>query len=74
MRTIQQIWDGFERAVLPPNCSDVQRNEMRKAFYGGAGAMLAMTSEIAGIENREAAVAVLQGLHEEVAVFAANVT
>jgi hypothetical protein len=74
MRTVHDMWVSFSRSVLPPNCSDTQRNEMRKAFYGGATALLGMTSEIAGIDNEDACVAILRGLHEEVAAFAATLT
>jgi hypothetical protein len=33
-------WDQFARAALPPSCSDVQRTEMRRAFYAGAQGIL----------------------------------
>lgn len=33
-------WDSFARAVLPANCSTVQRQEMRRAFYAGAQAIM----------------------------------
>lgn len=35
-RVIQEEWAAFERKVLPVNCSAVQRQEMRRAFYAGA--------------------------------------
>ena len=35
-RRMGQAWASFEKAVLPRNCSDVQRQEMRRAFYAGA--------------------------------------
>ena len=74
MRTVADAWETFAHAVLPPDCSRVQRDEMRKAFYGGATALLSLTGEIAAIDNEEACIAILQGLHEEVAAFAANLT
>ena len=33
-------WDQFARAVLPTDASGTQRREMRRAFYGGAQAIL----------------------------------
>lgn len=35
-RMIREEWAAFERKVLPANCSAVQRQEMRRAFYAGA--------------------------------------
>ena len=37
--TLAESWTEFERAVLPAHVGDLQRSEMRKAFYGGASAM-----------------------------------
>jgi hypothetical protein len=33
-------WDEFARKILPPNCPNTQRIEMRRAFYAGAQAIL----------------------------------
>jgi len=33
-------WDSFARAVLPADCSDGQRREMRRAFYAGGQAIM----------------------------------
>jgi hypothetical protein len=33
-------WDQYARGVLPANCSPVQKQEMRRAFYTGAQAIL----------------------------------
>ena len=35
-----QQWDQFARAILPAGVSQVQRQEMRRAFYAGAQAIL----------------------------------
>jgi hypothetical protein len=37
---VAEQWDQFARAVLPPQCSDVQRRAMRVAFYAGANSIL----------------------------------
>lgn len=33
-------WDQFARKVLPKDAPYIQRQEMRRAFYGGAQAIL----------------------------------
>lgn len=37
---IAEQWESFQREVLPPDCSLVQRREMRRAFYAGARCLL----------------------------------
>lgn len=39
-RRVGELWDSFERRVLPRNCSEVQRTETRRAFYAGAFGVL----------------------------------
>ncbi len=36
IRRVRDAWVTFELAVLPADCSDVQRQETRRAFYAGA--------------------------------------
>lgn len=35
-RRVAESWASFEREILPRDCSAVQRQEMRRAFYAGA--------------------------------------
>ncbi len=37
---IRSSWALFEKNVLPKNAPPIQRTEMRKAYYGGAMAVL----------------------------------
>ena len=39
-RLMAEQWDQFARAVLPKRCPDIQRKEMRRAFYAGAQAIM----------------------------------
>jgi hypothetical protein len=39
-RRVGEAWASFERAILPRDCSDVQRREMRRAFYAGGFVVL----------------------------------
>lgn len=72
MNTIQQQWETFAKAVMPPNASPVQVREMRRAFYGGCEAMMRIQWNVADM-SEEAGIAVLQGCHEEVEQFALTV-
>jgi hypothetical protein len=45
--TLDAIWEGFARDVLDPICaSPLQRQEMKRAFYAGAAAVLAIQDVI----------------------------
>lgn len=33
---VLEKWNEFSQTVLPPNCSETQRVEMRRSFYAGA--------------------------------------
>lgn len=41
-RPMEQQWQAFSIAVLPPGCSETQRIEMRKAFMAGAFSVLTL--------------------------------
>jgi hypothetical protein len=74
LRTIAQHWAAFERLVLPADCGPVQRQEMRRAFYCGAHAVLTITLEISSAEvSEDAGAAILEGLHDECRRFATDV-
>jgi hypothetical protein len=39
---VAEQWNTFAQAVLPKDCSDLQRKEMRRAFYAGAHMLFCM--------------------------------
>jgi hypothetical protein len=39
MKRIERAWQGFEKMVLPPTAGEIQRTEMRKAFFAGASVL-----------------------------------
>jgi hypothetical protein len=39
-KLIEEAWLSYRHSVLPPNVSHVQEVETRRAFYGGAHALL----------------------------------
>lgn len=50
-RRIGEAWEGFSKAILPANCSDVQHQEMRRAFYAGAFIIFDTVSEAMSHED-----------------------
>lgn len=70
MRTIQGHWGSFERAVVPTTASSVQRQEMRRAFYAGAAALMSTLREMDAADlSAEAGAGVLAGVEDELAHF-----
>ncbi len=41
-KLLRQQWQIFEQAALPQNVSQVQRQEMRRAFYSGGAVMFCL--------------------------------
>lgn len=44
--SVEMLWLRFWSRVAPAGCSDAQRSDMRKAFYAGAVALLAVLERI----------------------------
>lgn len=73
MNTVQEQWQIFSALVVPKDAPEVQITEMRRAFYAGVEAMLRIQWAIGGIENEEAAVAMLEGVHDECRRFSVEI-
>lgn len=73
--TLASQWASFELLVVPTTAGPVQRQEMRRAFYAGASAMigLMMRGLDASNEVTDADVASLTRLQEELAAFGLDV-
>lgn len=74
MNTIADQWTAFDALVVPKSAGPAQRQEMRRAFYAGAEAMLRLQFSI-GDEavSEEAGVAMMEGWHDECRRFAVQV-
>jgi hypothetical protein len=74
MRTIAGEWDKFVMLVLPPDAPQIQRTEMRRAFYAGVESALRMQWD-AGEEkvSEDQAMALFTAWHDECQRFAADV-
>jgi hypothetical protein len=64
-------WDHFSRAVFKPGTPDIQRWEMRRAFYAGAEAILFRVIQAFAPESEptEEDLAVMSDLYEELQEF-----
>lgn len=68
--TIALLWTNFAGFVLPANASDVQREEMRKAFYAGFFECFSVHHDlVANIESDEEGAQVLERLTNEAHAF-----
>lgn len=67
MRTIAQEWTRFEAAVLPPEAGQVQRQEMRRAFYAGCHTTLTLGMQMAAEsgDNDDVGATMMDRLHRE---------
>ena len=72
---VAEQWDSFARAVLPANVSPVQRQEMRRAFYGGAQGLLYSILKLLtpGVEPSEDDMRMMSGIERELSDFADQV-
>lgn len=75
MRTIAQQWTEFEGRVLPAGAPDIQRREMKRAFYAGFFGALMAGMEMADESKAsdDVGVTMIQRLHDECHRFAAEV-
>lgn len=73
-RTLADEWRSLEALIFSPRTPDVQRAEMRKAFYAGAAEMLSLL--IGGLDPEAGAteldLAYVDSLLEELRAFEAE--
>jgi hypothetical protein len=70
-RSLADEWAEFSRLIVPRNAPEVQRVEMRRAWYAGAAAMFGlMTGGLdADHEPTDLDVAYVESLSEEIETF-----
>ena len=74
MNTILEQWNLFEELVVPKYANQVQRQEMRRAFYAGAGGMMRIQWQVGDESMSElAGVAILEGCRDELQMFGMHV-
>ena len=69
MNTIQQMWEGYKKDVIPENASEIQITEMRNSFYAGSASSFELLGKISEKHSEETAAEILQGIHEEIALY-----
>lgn len=52
--SIRFIWAVFEKMVIPVDASEIQRDEMRKAFYAGFTECFKITCDISELKEKDA--------------------
>ncbi len=69
---VAEQWNEFARQVLPPNCSSIQRQEMRCAFYAGAESILfrVISAFAPETEPTEEDLQIVEDVHQELRDFA----
>jgi hypothetical protein len=71
---IMKEWQSFAAAVMPPGVEPIQYNEMRRAFFGGAHAMLMVMGNIADQAETDAAGAdVIEEVNRELWAFSRGI-
>lgn len=72
---IAEQWNSFAQATLPPDCSPLQRQEMRRDFYAGVRMMLSavLRDLTPGSEAEEPDVQMLSDMEAELQKFASDV-
>ena len=77
MTTVQSLWQDFDtKVVAPSGAGDVQRSEMRKAFFMGAEHLFASIMSILdpGAEPTERDLDRMTLIHKELEAFRKEVT
>jgi hypothetical protein len=72
MEIVKDAWESFERRVVADDAPPIQRQEMRRAFYAGAWAVLITCETISAPDiSQEQAVAILASCRKECERFVA---
>lgn len=70
--TAARMWDIFSSEVIPADASEAQRRDMRRAFYGGVAATLALCQFVIGSPgvSEDEGVEILEAVNQECYAFA----
>lgn len=65
MNTIKDEWEDFRDKVIHPEAPEIQKEEMKLAFYAGVKSYMALQQVLDTIKSDDAAIALLQSWLEE---------
>ena len=69
-KQIARQWQQFERSSIPKTAPPIQRQEMRRAFYAGAAALLHLAKGLGDDElTEDAGAAALEAMQQEIMEF-----
>ncbi len=71
MSTIEEIWRGYDKRVIPAECDPIQRAVMRQSFWAGAAAMFSVVTS-AGDGTEDEGFATMKALQAELKAYMAN--
>ncbi len=71
MSTIDEIWQSYEKLVVPADCDPIQRRVMRESFWAGAAAMFALVGH-AGDKGEAAGLVAMRDLSRELKAYMAS--
>lgn len=69
---IEQEWEEFWKAVKPQNAPEVQRLEMRRAFFAGMHSLLTKIASLFDSEDSEPTaedLVLMEKIHQELLAF-----
>ena len=67
--SLENEWEIFKKAVIGPGASQVQYDEMEKAFYGGAATVFTLMTDAAQGDEEEEGAGKMKALYEEIGAF-----
>lgn len=72
---IEREWLSFAERVLPANAPAIQRQEMRRAFFAGAGRLFESLTNAVGTDDvsEDAGMDIMQGVEDEIRAFLRDV-
>lgn len=70
MRSVKNEWDSFEKSIIPIGAPEIQRIEMRRAFYAGATSLLQLMLDLGEDDvTEDGGMMVIEGLRQECRAF-----
>lgn len=66
---LEKEWESLAAKVIPEDAPEIQHREMKRAFYMGATATMALTTEMASTLSEDDGVVFMRSLRREIHEF-----